>query len=259
MKVKVAVLQYNVPESSEDAFKKFEGMVNKASWMGAKLVVAPETAIGNSSEVKESGVDYLPQLQEIAKKYKVFLSTSYYSKKKGKFYNQGYIVSPQAKVVVSHKKIYPAKPEVDEIGVLPGKKLEVAKTPIGKLGMLICKDGFNRHSHFLYEKFNKLGVEIICIPSWSLGWRQMDTHEYVSALYTYGAFASRAFILLSGNTNPATSSYGRSMIISPINGVIAQTSETKKEILVEELDLGEIERARKFDSWWQPKTRIKVK
>jgi predicted amidohydrolase len=170
--------------------------------------------------------------------------------------NQGYIMGPDGKPALEHKKMYPAKPEVENLGVIAGKTLAIAQTKIGKLGMLICKDGFNRYSHFLYEKLGQLGVEIICIPSWSIGWKEVNTQEYVKGLYVYGAFASRAFVLMSDCINKSFNSYGRSLIVSPIRGVLKEGSVDREEMLIEELDLDEVAKARKFDSWWQPKKRI---
>jgi len=103
-----------------------------------------------------------------------------------------------------------------------------------------------------------LGIEIICIPTWSIGWKEMNTEEYVKALYVYGAFTSRSFILMSGNLNMSFNSYGRSLIVSPIKGILKEGSSNHKEILYEELDLDEVAKARKFDSWWQPKKKIDI-
>jgi len=258
MKVKVAVLQYDVPEDSDASFKKLNEMVMQASWAGASLIVAPETAVGGFKEVKERDTDYLARLSEIVKKHKVFLATSFYTKKDNKLYNQGYIIAPSGKSVLHYRKLYLAKPEVDD-GITSGNKLGIADTQIGKLGMIICKDGFNKFSHFLYEKLNFLGAEIICIPSWSISWSQMNTQEYIRVLYTYGAFASRSFVLLSGNLNISSNSFGRSLIISPIRGVLKEGSTNHKEILYEELDLDEVKKAREFDSWWQPKKKVDIK
>lgn len=68
MKVKVAVLQYDVPEKTGDAVVKLDEMVENAAG-GAGLIVAPETAIGEVGEVKETGVDYLSHLTALAKKH----------------------------------------------------------------------------------------------------------------------------------------------------------------------------------------------
>ena len=122
--------------------------------------------------------------------------------------------------------------------------------------MLVCKDGFNKYSHFLYDRFNKLGSEVICIPAWSIGWKELNTQEYVKSLYVYGAFASRSFILMADCINKTFNSYGRSLIVSPVRGVLKEGSADKEEILVETLDLTEVKKPRSFDSWWQPKKRL---
>lgn len=259
MKVKVAVLQYNCPEYPEESLRKLNEMVGQASFMGAKLVVAPETSVGDAVDTKNSGRDYLQDLIEISLNNKVYLATSYYKKSEKSFKEQGYIVSPEGEIVVSHEKIYLAKPEVDDLGVQPGNKLEVGNSEVGKLGMLMCKDGFNKYSHFLYEKFNTSGAEIICIPSWFIGWKEMDTSTYIKAIFTYGAFTSRSFVLVSGSLNERLDSFGRSLIISPVNGVLREGSPDKKEILMEELELDEVKKAREFDSWWQPKKKVETK
>lgn len=256
MKLKVAVLQYDVPESTDDSVMKLDDMVNKAVKQGGELIVAPETAIGEGLEVKKTGVDYLPRLIEVVRKHGVYLATSFYKKDEGSMVNQGYIIAPDGKPVLDHKKVYPAKPEIENLDVVAGEEVKVIDTEIGKLGMLICKDGFNRYSHFLYGKLGELEAEIICIPTWSIGWKEMNTQEYVKGLYVYGSFASRAFILMSDCINKMFSSYGRSLIVSPIRGVLQEGSADKEEILVEKLDLDEVKKAREFDTWWQPKKRI---
>lgn len=258
MRVKVAVLQYEVPEDTNASFNKLDEMVGNAVWSGAKLVVAPETAVGNVKELK-TGTDHLSRLCELSNKHKVYLATSFYTSEEGNVYNQGYIVSSEGKPVFSHKKIYLAKPEVEDFKAKPGDNLEVVQTEIGKLAMLICKDGFNRFSHFLYEKLGEMGAEIICIPTWSLGWKEMNPQEYIKAIYVYGAFVSRSFILMSGNLNKSTNSFGRSLIVSPVRGVLKEASVSGKEILTEELDLTEVQKAREFDSWWQPKKKAEMK
>ena len=255
MRVKVAVLQYEVPAKTDGSFTKLDEMVSVAVKMGARLVVAPETAVGEAGETKGTGIDHLSRLAVIAHHHKVYLATSYYKKEEDKFFNQGYIVAPDGRPVVTHKKVYPAEPEVDNLGVVAGDEVMVGETEIGKLGMLICKDGFNHYSHFLYQKLGELGVELVCIPTWSIGWKEMNTQEYVKGMFVYGGFASRAFVLMSDCTNKTFNSYGRSLIISPISGVLKEASADKEEILVEELDLDEVRKAREFDYWWQPKEK----
>lgn len=256
MNIKVAVLQYDCPEKSKASISKLDEMLSKAVKLGVQLVVAPETAIGDIEEVKQTGIDYFPKLSSLVKKHRVYLATSYYRKDSKGYINQGYIINPSGEPILDYAKIYPAKPEVENIGVVAGKEVSAVDTEIGKLGMLICKDGFNKYSHYLYKKLNELGVDIVCIPTWSIGWKEMNTQEYMKSLYVYGAFASRAFVLMSDCINKMFNSYGRSLIVSPIEGVLKEGSTDKEEILIQELDLDEVKKARRFDSWWQPKAKI---
>ncbi len=256
MKIKVAVLQYDCPEDVENSIKKLDEMVSKASKLGVKLVVAPETSIGMLGDVKTVGTDYLPELKRIAKENNVFLSTSFYRKENEQVFNQGYVVDSNGNEVLKHKKIYLAPPEREQ-NINSGDSLEVVETEIGKIGMLICKDGFTKYSHFMYQKFNDLGVDIVCAPTWSIGWKNtIGIDEYVKSLYTYGALISRSYVLMSGNLNKSTESFGKSLIISPITGVMQEGSTNKEEILIQEIDLSEVKRIRKFDSWWQPKEQV---
>lgn len=253
MKQKIAIAQYNVPEKIADSFVKLNELARNASKKGAVLLVAPETAVGMLADVKEVSTDYyLPRLQKIAHDQSITIATSFYTRSDDSYFNQGYIVSSSGDVVHQHKKVYLAPPERENDGITGGKELTVSQTELGKLGMLICKDGFNRYSHFLYKKLNEMGVQIICIPTWSLKWDEMNTEEYIKALFVYGAFASRAYVLVSGNLNKETKSFGRSLIISPVRGVLREGSTDKEELIIEEVDLDEVEKARKLDSWWQP-------
>ncbi len=161
MFVKVAAFQYKVPEETEKSIVRLTEMVGQAAWAGAKLVVAPETAIGMLTDVKNAEKDYLPDLKSIAKTHQVFLTTSFYTKVEKKYFNQGYILDPKGEVVVRHRKIYLAPPEKEADGITPGNELETSKSEIGTLGMLLCKDGFNKYSHFLYEKLSENNVDII--------------------------------------------------------------------------------------------------
>jgi predicted amidohydrolase len=253
MKIKVGVAQYDVPESVEDSVSKLDEVVKKASANSVKLLVAPETAIGMLGDVKTAGTDYLPQLKDICKRNSVTLATSFYHKEDGKFYNQGYIVSDNGDVFHSYRKIYLAPPEKEQDGISSGKKFIVSRTSLGKLGMMICKDGFNKYSHYLYQQLFDQEADITCIPTWSLGWKEMDIQEYIRSIYVYGAFISRSFFLVAGNLNKSTSSFGKSLIISPVRGILKEGSSDREEILIEEIDTNDVKRAREFDSWWQPK------
>lgn len=259
MKEIVAVSQYDVPESVADSIKKLNEVAGEAVKQRARLLVVPETAIGMLGDVKSASTDYLPELQRISEENGITIATSFYSKEASNYFNQGYIVSSSGEVILKHRKIYLAPPEVENDGISAGNELNVTDSELGKLGMVICKDGFNMYSHFLYQKLADLGAEIIAVPTWSIGRQKalgVDNSEYVKAMYVYGAFLSRAYVLVAGNLNKSTESFGRSLIISPVLGILQEGSRDKEELLIQEIDLEEVKKSREFDSWWQPQKQV---
>jgi len=253
MKLVATVCQYECPLDVAEANNKLSQMAKIAKQPWVLTTCCTGNRAWDACRCKEMFTrDYLPDLIAISKENELHLATSFYKKEKGKFFNQGYLISPTGEIIVSHKKIYLAPPERDNDGISSGKVISVSESPIGNVGMLICKDGFNKYSHLLYERFNQLQTTIICIPVWSLGTFEPDTQEYIKAHFVYGSFTSRAFVLASGNLNSSTKSFGRALIVSPIQGVLAEGSTDREELLTRELDLTEPEKARKFDSFWQP-------
>lgn len=255
----VAVAQYDVPMQSGPARDKLLSVAKEARGKGVQLLVAPETAVSDLIDTKNDGTDYLPVVREIAKEVGLAIATSMYRKEQTGYFNHGYIVGPKGEIWHDHRKIYPAPPEIED-GVVSGDSLTTTDTPLGKLGMIICKDAFTRYSHYLYEKLASDGVEITCVPTWSLGWSKTETgkysREYIRAFLEYGAFYTRSFFLVSGTLNKQFGSYGRAMIISPIRGILRLGSTDKEELLIKEINLSGVTDAREWDSKWQPKERI---
>ena len=80
MNLTVAVLQYDVPDKPEKSKEKLEQMVKLAVKKEARLVVAPETAIGEGMVARDTGEDFFPTLSNIAQKHQVYIATSLYKK-----------------------------------------------------------------------------------------------------------------------------------------------------------------------------------
>src|SRR3989344_5056073 len=99
MKIKVAVSQYDVPESVDNSLRKLREVAKNASEKGVQLLVAPETAIGMLADVQTASSDYLPELKKISKNYNLSIATSLYTKEENKYFNKGYVVSDNGEVL----------------------------------------------------------------------------------------------------------------------------------------------------------------
>jgi predicted amidohydrolase len=257
MKITIAVCQYEVPLTADDDYKKALSVATQAKELGAKLLVLPETALGMLGEVRDSSVSYFDLIRAIAVKARIAVATSFYHKETdSKIYNMGVVFTDEGKLALSHKKVYLATSEYLTDGVSAGKNVSVTTSRLGNLGMLICKDSFTKYSHLLYKRFGELLADIIIVPAWSLGTHDSEVKEYIKTLQTYGAFISRSFVLVSGNLNKETKSFGQALIIDPISGVLQIGSSDKEELLIETIDLARVKLARQFDKTWQPTQQL---
>lgn len=254
IKIKIAVAQYEIPESANEALKKVNDVLENAHNENVELIVLPETAIGNLGSIDKIDNEYMNEFCNLAKKYKLSVSTSLYVKENQNIYNRGIIVSQEGKVILKHDKIYLASPENNNHKIKEGNNLNVVNVSNINIGMLVCKDGFNKYSHNLYSQFNAKNTKIICAPTWSITWSNMPTQKYIRTSFEYGAFISRSFVLVAGNTNKG--SFGESMIINPIKGIIKMGSVNKEELLMEIINLDDVQKAREFDKVWQPGKQI---
>jgi predicted amidohydrolase len=101
-------------------------------------------------------------------------------------YNTSALVGPDGKLVGKYRKVTLPRGEV-EGGITPGKEYPVFETRFGKVGMMICYDGFFPE---VARELSKNGAEVIAWPVWGcnplLGAaRACENHVYVvSSTYT---------------------------------------------------------------------------
>lgn len=191
-----------------------------------KLVVFPETVTtgfntGLSAKKLNSLVDKIPgktteKITQAAKKYKTYVIwTTYERAGNNKVYNSAVLISDKGKIVGVYRKVHPFPTE--RKWTVAGDKVDVFKTDIGKIGMMICFDGdFPELARINGIK----GAEIIARPSAFL--RSFDTWKLTN---TARAYDSRAYLIavnVVGKDNGDTYYYGHSMIVSPHGQRIAQ-------------------------------------
>ena len=101
-------------------------------------------------------------------------------------YNVAVLIGPDGKVVGNYRKVCLPRGEI-EGGLTPGTKYPVFQTRFGKVGMMVCYDGFFPE---VARRLSNNGAEIIAWPVWGcnpmLGAaRACENHVYViSSTYT---------------------------------------------------------------------------
>jgi predicted amidohydrolase len=187
-KVRLAAVHFR-PKGGKtpmDNCRMYEPLIEEAARQKADLVVLGETisgvGIGKSAyEVAEPipgpCTDYFSQL---AKKNNLYIVFSLDERVGHLVYNTAVLLGPDGGLVGKYHKVCLPRSEIDA-GVAPGHEYPVFETRFGKVGMMICYDGF--FPEVARELANR-GAEVIAWPVWGCNpllarARACENHVYI--------------------------------------------------------------------------------
>jgi predicted amidohydrolase len=168
--VRLAAVHYR-PEKGKTPQEKreqFASLIAEAAEQKADLVVLPETLTYFGSgqtpvEVAEAvpgpSTDYFAGL---AKKHNLYIVAGLYERSEHLVYNVAVLLGPDGKIGGKYRKVTLPRGEV-ESGVAPGEEYPVFDTRFGKLGMMVCYDGFFPE---VARQLTNRGAEVIAWPVW---------------------------------------------------------------------------------------------
>lgn len=192
-KVRLASVHY-VPtgKSPRANCEEYAPFIADAARQKADLVVLGETVpyvrVGKkphetAEAVPGPSTDYFG---ELAKTNKLHIVVSLYERDGKAVYNTAVLLGPEGKLIGKYRKVCLPHSEV-EAGVTPGDDYPVFDTKFGKVGMMVCYDGFFPE---VARELTNRGAEVIAWPVWGcnplLGQaRACENHVYVvSSTYT---------------------------------------------------------------------------
>ena len=197
-KVRLAAVHFQPRggKTPADNCRQFAPLLDEAARQKADLVVLGEclTLVGNGLKVEDvaepvpgPSTEYFGQL---AKKHDFYIVAGLYERVGHLIYNTAALVGPDGKLVGKYRKVTLPRDEIAD-GVAPGHEYPVFQTRFGKVGMMICYDGF------FPEVARQLaigGAEVIAWPVWGCNpdlakARATENHVYVVSS-TYGDYAA---------------------------------------------------------------------
>ena len=192
--VRLATVHYR-PQQGTTAAEKcqlFKPMIAEAGKQKADLVVLPESlTFFGSGRTYAKCAESMPgpstrYFGSLAKEHDLYIVAGLLERDRHLVYNVSVLIGPDGKVVGKYRKVTLPRGEI-EGGITPGTEFPVFQTRFGKVGMMICYDGF--FPEVARELSNK-GAEVIAWPVWGcnpmLGAaRACENHVYViSSTYT---------------------------------------------------------------------------
>jgi predicted amidohydrolase len=192
-KVRLATVHF-IPRGGrtpEDNCRMYKPLIAEAARQKADLVVLGETltfvGLGKKyHEVAEPipgpSTEYFAKL---AKKYNLYIVPGLLERAGRLVYNVAVLIGPDGKVVGKYRKVCLPRGEI-EGGVAPGSAYPVFVTRFGKVGMMVCYDGFFPE---VARELSNNGAEVIAWPVWGCNpllarARACENHVYlVSSTY----------------------------------------------------------------------------
>ena len=167
--VRLAAVHYTPSgKSPRENCEEFAPLVAEAGRQKADLVVLGETIpyvrVGKTPfETAESvpgpTTDYFGAL---AKEHRLHIVFSLFEVERDVVYNTAVLLAPDGTLVGKFRKVCLPHSEI-EAGVTPGNDYPVFETKLGKVGMMVCYDGFFPE---VARELTNRGAEIIAWPVW---------------------------------------------------------------------------------------------
>ncbi len=185
-------LQPREGKKPSDKPAQFAKAIEMAAKKKADLVVLPETITVYGTGLKYADcAEPIPgpstkYFGQLAKKYDLYIVVGLLEREQHLVYNVAVLIGPDGEIVGKYRKVTLPRGEI-EGGIMPGHEYPVFNTRFGKVGMMICYDGFFPE---VARELSKNGAEIIAWPVWGcnpmLGAaRACENHVYVvSSTYT---------------------------------------------------------------------------
>ncbi|QDT00388.1 carbon-nitrogen hydrolase family protein [Adhaeretor mobilis] len=168
--IRLAAVHYR-PHGGEipsDNSQQFAPLIEAAANQEADLVVLPETinyfGLGKTcDEVAEAipgpSTDYFASL---AKQHDLYIVVGLYERSGHLIYNCAVLLGPEGEIVGKYRKVCLPREEVEK-GIATGNEYPVFETRFGKIGMMVCYDGFFPE---VARKLTNRGAEVIAWPVW---------------------------------------------------------------------------------------------
>ena len=256
--LRCALVQLRTPTSQAEALAQAEPLVREAAAQGATLIATPEaTNILQRSRkdlfaaVRSADEDEAVQgLVGLAKTLKVWLliGSALVKRPDGQLANRSMLVGPYGVTVATYDKIHmfdvdlPTGERHRELALYtPGEAAVVAEAPWGKIGLTVCYD--LRFPH-LYRALAQAGAQVITVPA---AFTRPTGEAHWEVLLRARAIETGAFVLApaqGGVHADGRGTWGRSTVVNPWGEVIAKLDHDEPGVLIADLDLEEVAKAR---------------
>ncbi|CUS56918.1 MAG: carbon-nitrogen hydrolase family protein [Hyphomonas sp.] len=259
-KVRVAGVQMRSGVEIAPNIAAASGLIRDAARQGAQLVATPEMTNlldirpgkARPKIVPEADDQTLGAMRGLAAELGIWVligSIAVTLEGEDRLANRSVLIAPDGSVRARYDKIHMFDVEVgdgqsyrESRAYRPGERAVLAETEFGKLGMTICYDV--RFPH-LYRKLAQAGAGILTIPA---AFTRVTGKAHWHVLVRARAIETGSFVIApaqGGKHEDGRETFGHSLIVSPWGEVLAEKADDEPGVILADLDLDAVAKARR--------------
>lgn len=232
MAFKLALIQMHVSGGQKERnLARAQELIAEAAQQGAQLALLPEAMdLGWTDASSRTGAEPLPQglpcrlLAQAAARHQIFVCAGLTEADGPRVYNAAVLLDRRGEMLCKHRKLNElaiGHPYYDQ-----GDRLNVVRTELGVLGLMICADGF-AEGQVLSRSLGYMGADVILSPSaWAVDRDHDNAREPYGGTWrkAYGPVAQDYSVWIAGvsNVGPIASGpwagkhcIGASLVVGP--------------------------------------------
>jgi len=211
-------------------------LIALAATHGAQVILLPEAMpLGWTDSSARNDADAVPggetwtMLVQSAKAHEVYVCSGVIERSGDQIFNAAVLIGPDGKLLLHHRKLNEL--EIAHDLYTRGDRLNVAHTPLGTFGLMICADAFVK-GQVISRTLGVMGAQLILSPcAWAVNADHDNTRDPYGQLWldNYQPVAREFGLWISGTSNVGSITAGPwkgrkcigcSLLINPCGEVI---------------------------------------
>jgi predicted amidohydrolase len=256
--LRVGLIQTRTPATHEAALAHVAPMVREAAARGARFILTPEC----TNVLQKDRTRLLPTLvsleddlvvrglRDLARELSVWIDvgSALVRREDGKAANRQAVIDPTGAIVATYDKLHmfdvdlPTGETARESATYePGERATVVETPLGNFGLTICYD---MRFPALHRALALGGAKILTVPA---AFTRPTGEAHWDILLRARAIETGSFVIAAaqgGFHEDGRGTWGRSIVVGPWGEVIGKLDHDEPGVLIADLDLAAVDKAR---------------
>jgi predicted amidohydrolase len=256
--LRVGLIQTRTPAGHAAALEQVAPLVREAAALGARFILTPE----GTNVLQKDRERLLPTLvpldddpvvlglRDLARELSVWIDvgSALVKREDGKAANRQAVIDPTGAIVATYDKLHmfdvdlPTGETARESATYePGERAVVVDTPLAAFGLTICYD---MRFPALYRALALGGAKVLTAPA---AFTRPTGEAHWEILLRARAIETGSFVLAAaqgGFHEDGRGTWGHSIVVGPWGEVVARLDHDEPGVLIADLDLAAVDKAR---------------